>query len=230
MPDIVQRWRVVYRRGEAAAGLAQRGELEAWEEAVAGSGLQVAVTGGPHPRPRLAMAPPLPAGLTGERELLDILLVERRTSAEVRERLLAVAPPDHALVELFDVWVGAPPLPAQVVAVDYALGLRPTVGHDALRGAVARVLAAPRLERIRRKGERETRYDLRPFIVGLAVERSGPAGGALRMRLAVHPEQGTGRPDEVVAAVADQIGEPLEVSGGVRTRVWTADEVMPPTP
>ena len=228
MADVVQRWRVVYQRGREAADLAQRGELEAWEAALVASGLPVAMTGGEHPRPRIAMPPPLPAGLTGEHELLDVLFVERRDSATVRERLAAVLPPDHGLVDLFDVWIGTPPLPAQVVAADYAVTIHPGAGHDALRSAVARVLDTRRIERTRRRGDRATTYDLRPFILGLGVEASASPAAVLRMRLLVHPEQGTGRPDEVLATVGDELGEPLELVAGVRTRIWTADETLPP--
>ena len=229
MGDIVQRWRVTYRRGREAAGLAQRVELEAWETAVSEAGLPVATTAGGHPRPRISMPPPLPAGLTGARELLDLLLVERRRSTEVRDRLVAAAPTGHRIVDLFDVWVGAPPLPALVIAVDYTLTVRPRVGLERLGTAVAGVLAAPRIERVRRKADRATPYDLRPFILGLGVQGAEHEEAVVRMRLAVHPEQGTGRPDEVLAAISDALGEPLEMTSGERIRIWTADEAVAPT-
>ena len=224
MADIVQRWRVVYRRGHEAVGFAQRAELEAWEAALAASGLPVAMTAGSRSRPRLAMPPPLPAGLTGERELLDLTLVERRTTADVRAGLGAVVPAGHEIVELFDVWSGAPPLPAQVVAVDYAMTVRPVAGPAVLRAAVARILAAPRLERVRPKSDRSTAYDLRHFILGVDFDEDEPEGHVFGMRLAVHQEQGTGRPDEVLAAIAEELGQPLEMTSGARTRIWTADE------
>ncbi len=234
MADVVQRWRVVYRRGQEAAGLAQRDELEAWESALEATGLPVATTSGARPRPRMAMPPPLPVGLIGERELLDLLLVERCTAAETRERLARVSPVDHAVVDLFDVWVGAPPLPAVVVAMDYAVTLDGPQDPEAIGPAVSRILAAPRIERVRSKGGREVTYDLRPFILGLRLETGADrlaetdarAGCVLEMRLGVHPEQGTRRPDEVVAALADELGRPLAIGSGARTRIWTIDEAI----
>ncbi len=228
MAEIVQRWRVVYRRGPGARDLAQRAELEAWESALAQTRLPVATTGGAHARPRLAMPPPLPAGLTAERELLDLHLVERRPSAEVRERLVAVLPTDHALVDLFDVWVGAPPLPAVVVAADYVITIETAASPDRVATAVGALLRAGRLARVRRRGDRETEYDLRPFLLGLSLDEPSPAGVTLRMRLGSHPEQGTGRPDEVVAALADELAEAAAILGGTRTRIWTADEMIVP--
>jgi radical SAM-linked protein len=217
-------------RAEKLPGLspAQRDELEAWEAAIEGSGLPVATTGGAHRRPRIQMPPPLPSGLTGERELLDLHLVERRTSPDVRRGLAMAAPAGHRIVELFDVWVGAAPLPALVIAVDYAITVRSGAGLDALRGAVARVVAAPAIERLRRKGDRTKLYDLRPFILGLRLEDAGLEAAVIRVRLAVHPELGTGRPDEVIAAISDELGQPLEVTAGERTRIWTADEALTP--
>ncbi|HYM83823.1 MAG TPA: TIGR03936 family radical SAM-associated protein [Candidatus Dormibacteraeota bacterium] len=240
MPDVAQRWRLVYRRGPAAAATAQRAELEAWEVTFAASGLPLLASGGAQPRPRLAMPPPLPTGLTGDAELLEFQLHDRRPAPVVRAALAEVLPWDHAIVDLFDVWAGLPPLPALVVAMDYTVDLAAARPLERLEGAIAALLAAPRLERTRQRGDRATTRDLRPFILALAAETDGsarPDAGvvtkvgepaddrvALRMRLAVHPEQGTARPDDVVAALADGAGMPLSIAGGSRTRVWTRDE------
>jgi radical SAM-linked protein len=226
MADIVQRWRLVYRRGSGAAGLAQRAELEAWESALVATDLPLATSNAAHPRPRLSMPPPLPVGFTGTRELLDLHLLERWQAADVRRRLEPVLPADHGLAELFDVWVGSPPLPADVVALDYAVATAPTAPGERLAKAVDALLGASRLERVRRRGERETRYDLRPFLLGLEV--AGPPDRcSIRMRLAVHPEQGTGRPDEVVAALGERLEQGLAIAAGARTRIWTSDEPRP---
>jgi radical SAM-linked protein len=224
--DVVQRWRVVYRRGPGARELAQRAELEAWEAALVASGLPLAVSAGAHPRPRLGTSLPLPVGLTAERELIDLHLVERRTSAEVRDRLGGALPPDHHLVELFDVWTGAPPLAGQVVAADYAITVGFRTDRPQLDDAISALLAAERLERTKRRGDRETAYDLRPFVLALSLDTASPAGGRLLMRLAIHPEAGAGRPDEVLAALSEAMGAPIEVVAGVRERLWTADEAQ----
>jgi radical SAM-linked protein len=226
MVDIAQRWRVVYRRGMGAAELAQRAELEAWESGLSGTDLPLATSGAAYPRPRLSMPPPLPVGFAGARELLDLHLVARSRSADVRAGVVRALPPDHDLIELYDVWVGAPALPAVVIALDYMVTASPDLGGDRLAEAAEALLGAEHLERARRRGERETRYDLRPFLLDVRIDRAA-ATCRIRMRLGVHPEQGTGRPDEVVAALGERLGADLSVTSGVRTRIWTADEQRP---
>ena len=45
------------------------------------------------------------------------------------------------------------------------------------------------------------------------------------MRTRIHPELGTGRPDEVVAALSDEAAAPLAIEGIVRRRLLLADEL-----
>jgi radical SAM-linked protein len=220
MSDAVQRWRIVHRRGPSTRDLAQREELEAWEAAVAGSGLPVATDG--RGRPKLGSGIPLPRGLTAEAERLDVYLLERRTAREVRAAVAAAAPEDHPLVEVHDVWLGAPALAACVVAADYRLTLD-GANVRTLADAAAALLAAERLERSRVKGDRLVTYDLRPLLADVRVDDA-----RVRMRLRADPVQGVGRPDEVVAAMADVISLPLALVEGSRERIWLVDEVAPP--
>ena len=46
----------------------------------------------------------------------------------------------------------------------------------------------------------------------------------VRLRTRIHPELGSGRPDEVVAALADELGSPLEAAETVRERLLLTDE------
>lgn len=229
----VQRWRIVYGRGPGASRLTQRDELAAWESALAGTGLPLVTTGGEQARPRLVAAVPLPIGMTAQAEPIEFMLTERRTRAEVRLAIETVLPGDHALVDLHDVWLGAPSLPASIAAADYrievaAAGERsgaPTGAsagsslRSSLAAAAADLLAADRLPRERAKGDRTVAYDLRPFLLRLdAVDAPGgePDRAVLRMRLRVDPQAGAGRPEEVLAAVADAAGLPLDAVSALR--------------
>lgn len=234
MVELIQRWRIVYRRGPEAADMAQRAEQEAWEQAVLASGLPAA--GAEAGRPRLGFAIPLPVGLTAEAERFDLTLIARRTTDAVRSALEPVVPAGHGLVVLHDVWTGEPSLASRVAAADYRLVVGPemggdtgspgptTLGTDVLAAATRSLLAADRLDRVRRKGDRDIAYDLRPFLLVLEAEEDA-RGGALLVRLRADQVIGVGRPDEVIAAVADMLGEPLVMIEGVRVRLWLADEL-----
>jgi hypothetical protein len=47
----------------------------------------------------------------------------------------------------------------------------------------------------------------------------------VRARTRFHPSLGTGRPEEVLAALADALGRPLTASAIVRERLLLADEL-----
>jgi hypothetical protein len=128
------------------------------------------------------------------------------------------------MVDLEDVWLAGPPLAGQVAAADYRIVLAGTPDPEVLAAACRAVLAAEHIERERAKGGGTVPYDLRPLLidVGLA-EPVGPPVVAARTRF--HPELGTGRPEEVVAALADAAGSPLEVAAIVRERLILVDEL-----
>ncbi len=235
MAEVRQRWRLFVRRGEAARELAHRDIEALWADGLASAGVPVAMTEGARPRPRISFAAPVPVGLTAEREPIDLFLAERLTIADLRDRLLSALPPGHELVELHDVWTGEPSIAGRVIAADYqarVIGLEPAE----LREAMSRLLGAPRLERPSRKGEAGRTYDLRPLIMGLearpgprpcpvpeAATGSGPVA-LLWMRLRHHQEVGTGRPEEVLAALSERLGRELRVRAMSRERVWLAGE------
>ena len=203
--EAVQRWRLVVARGPLDPDAGQREQLAAWEQALSRSGLAVAGLDASPPRPRFAVAAPLSPSIPGQAELVDVWLVERMPAWRVREALGASMPPAHRLVEAFDVWPGAPALPGQVVASVYRAVADDDVDPAALASACDAVLEAPRLERERAKGGGTVRYDLRPFIEALEVDRvADPI--TLRMTLRHDPERGIGRPDEVLAAIAERLG------------------------
>jgi radical SAM-linked protein len=217
----------VLARGPLQAEAGQREQLAAWERALADSGLPVAGLDAAPPRPRFAVAAPLSASIPGEAELADVWLVERVPAWRVREALGASMPPAHRLVEAYDVWPGAPALPGQVTASVYrAEAIHQDVDPSALARACDDLLESHTLERARAKGGGTVRYDLRPFIEALAVDGTGERV-TLRMTLRHDPERGIGRPDEVLAALADRMGESApKVTSLVRERLVLA----PPPP
>src|SRR3990172_1374477 len=105
--EAVQRWRLTLSR-DAVGELQQREQLSAWESALATSGMPVAALDAAAPRPRFALAAPLPAGISGDAELVDLWLVERLPTWRVREALDGRLPAGYRLADLFDVWLGEP--------------------------------------------------------------------------------------------------------------------------
>jgi radical SAM-linked protein len=218
-----QRWRLVVARTADAPHAAQREVADRWVSAIASAGLPVAWTEGARARPRIAFGAPLPIGMAANGELIDVVLCERWPAWRVREALLGLVPDGWRLVELHDVWLAGPPLAGRVAAADYEVVLSGDVPLDRIGKAALELLAAPNLPRQRVRGDASVEYDLRPLLIDVTIERGPPLRVLTRTRF--HPELGTGRPEEVVAALGDRAGLALEIDTVVRERLVLAEDL-----
>jgi radical SAM-linked protein len=223
-PEPRQRWRVVFRRDPVPADFVGRAAIEAWQAALSESGLALAqldATG----RPRVAFAAPLAAAAEGEAELAEIFLAERVPAWRVREGLSARLPAGHHWLSAEDVWLGAPALPGRVIAADWRVELEPaTLDAATLSEAAASMLAAPTLPRVRSKGGSDKEYDLRRFLDDLRVAPDGLGGVVARIRTRFVPELGSGRPEDVLAALAEASAIELIPRRIVRERLVLAGD------
>jgi radical SAM-linked protein len=236
MTDARQRWRVLVARGPAARDVPHRDIAAAWEEGLKGAGLPLVLTEGRHPQPRVVFAAPVPVGMLAEREPLDLWLADLRRIHEVRPAVEAAMPIGHRIVDLYDVWIGAPSLPASVVAGDYFVTIRPATAsaapgpHTTIAVAAAAcdsMLAATLIARVRSKGGATVGVDIRPHILSLKAAAAVTGDGTsleLEMRLLLGGERGVGRPEEVLAELGDRLGVELVADEIVRRRVILADD------
>jgi radical SAM-linked protein len=207
---------------------AQRDIAEAWTSAIIAAGIPVARTEGDRPKPRISFGAPLPVGMAAEGELIDVILTERWPAWQVREALTDRVPEGWRLIELIDVWLAGPPLAGQVAAADYRIelaGAADAPDAPAIANAAAQLLAATSLPRERTKGGGSVIYDLRPLVLGVSIDAGPPV--VVRTRTRFHPERGTGRPEEVLAALGDEIGRPLQAVSIVRERLVLSDDLGP---
>ena len=266
MSEIRQRWRLVFARDEEARYLSHLDAVHLWERAFRRGEIPLATSEGFNPRPKLVFAAPLQLGMLAERELADLFLAERLTSPDMRRRLAAGMPSGYRVVDLHDVWIGAPALAPQLAAADYRVTLFNVKQAD-LAAAAAKLMAAEELPRQRHREKRTISYDLRPLLLDIQVRAPDPAfiaegaaspaeagvdAATLWLRLRHSQDGGSGRVEEVVAALAGELGmatrlpsvsgttsEPdevledaaamplLEAVGAVRERLWLSDELEP---
>jgi len=257
MSEMRQRWRLTVRRGPDARDAVHRDVVASWEAALRASGLPLAETQAATPRPRIVFAAPLPVGMLGEHELIDVGLTECWRAHEVRHALLDAIPSGHELVDMHDVWTGAPTLPSLVVAADYrarvtlltAAAKLPAAAKRAidratsdegtpdeattddgeaggmLDAAVEAFLASPRVDIQREKGGGTVSVDIRPLVLRLQRTASlGDGAFGLHMRLRLGGAGGVGRPEEIVAALADGLPGSLRIDELVRARILLADD------
>jgi len=223
-----QRWQILFSRQEPALRLRQAELMAEFERAFQDAGLPLSTTNAARPRPRLKFAANLPVGIELRGELLEayfdeLVPIERITG--VGEHLTE----GLQIVDAREVWQGFPSAASQVRGAEYEVEVAARGGaaltSDDLRGAVVRLLAAPRLVGMRRRGESERRADsglrdLRPYVEDVEVldvdEEKRRAH--LRMVLRLDPS-GAGRPEDVVNA----LDLPLRTVKAARVRLLFVD-------
>jgi radical SAM-linked protein len=215
---------LVLARDAGAPALTGRDLIDAWDVTLDASRLPLVRPTG-RARARIAFGAPVPASMALERELADIVLTEVVAVWAVRDAMAGRLPDGWRLIDLHDVWLGAPALAGQVAAADYRIDLG-GVDASAVALAVEALLAAATLPRERSKGGTTVTYDLRPLVVDVAVADPGPPV-VVRVRTLFHPVLGTGRPEEVVAALTDLADRPIETRSVVRERLILAEDLDP---
>jgi radical SAM-linked protein len=218
-----QRWRVTFGRGADALATTHRELADTWSAALAAR-LPLPRSEGSRQRPPLTFAAPLPTGVAAECELADLYIAERLPAWRVRQAVCESAPSGVVVAGVHDVWLGAPALAASVAAADYRIVLGDAACDPAaIRNAAAHLLSAATLERRRPRGNDSVAYDLRPLLDAIDVRAAIPV--VLLIRTRFHPERGAGRPEEVLAALADAVGTPLAAAQIVRERILLSDEI-----
>ena len=219
-----QRWRLTFARGPDPTRTAHRDLATDWLARLRAVGLSLASGG--RARQPLSFAASLPVGIAAERELADLVLADRLPVSAARAAVVASLPPGLQLLDVHDVWLGEPPIAAAVGGADYRLTLGDgdaRVGAEQLASAARALLAEPSIPWLRSRGGGMVDVDLRPLLERIELVGERPLSLGIRVR--IHPERGSGRPDEIVGALAKRLGRELEIEEIVRERVLLADEM-----
>jgi radical SAM-linked protein len=195
-----QRLRITFGRSEAARYVGHLDIMRMWERLLRRARLPVAYSTGQRPRPRMALGAPLAIGVTSDGELLDVFLEQRLPLNHLQSRLDQECPPGFAIRNVQQVGLTLPALQTAVRFSEYRVSLAQAGAAAGMEQRLAAVLAAPALPRERRRENEVRRYDLRPQIRRLWLDRWTGDSGVIGMVLQTD-EQATGRPDEVAAAL-----------------------------
>jgi radical SAM-linked protein len=191
-----QRLRVTYARGEAIKYISHLDLARTWERALRRAAVPLAYSQGFTPRPKVTFAAALPVGVTGQREVMDLILERPVMPLNFAQRLVPHLPPGLEVVAVEEVYHKLPSLQSQICAAEYRVEVEWAEGRRALEARVAELLAAETIVR-QRRGKT---YDLRPLVESLSVSEAVPGGFALYMRLR-QGQSGTARHDEVLGAL-----------------------------
>ena len=213
----VCRLRIGFAKSGTLALISHLDTLRLLERALRRSALPVSFTGGFHPLPRLQLALPLPLGVEGLGEWLDLEFVEFVDPAAVRARLQVELPQEFQLLSAESVEVFGPSLSQQLVAARWQIQLTPATDPilpslEQWHQAVAAVLAAPSLIwQDTDKKWRPRQRDCREALLGLGFTLEPGGSVLLELDAAIDPSGRSLRPEQLQHWLAEQLDRPLHL-------------------
>lgn len=224
---MTQRLRLTFAIGGPMRYVSHLDTMRTWERTIRRARLPLAYTQGFSPHPRIALAAPLPVGIDGERELMDLWLDEPIAPVDGVHALNEAVPPGLEVVSIEEVGDRLPSLQSQLASARYRVRLDTselTLDRPALTARLEGLLALDELDWEEQRGEKVRRYDLRATIIDLTLEEDG---ATLQMHLSLE-EGRTGRPAQVLRALELDAGVPHIVRTEVALRPAEAPEVAAP--
>jgi radical SAM-linked protein len=195
-----QRLRVAFCKGPEMRYISHLDLARVWERLLRRADAPLAYSLGFNPHPRLFFAAALPLGFASRGELLDVLLAERVDTLAFAKRLQAQLLAGLQLLSVTEVPLELPSLPSQVVAAEYEAWVVSQDGPQAMQARLDQFLAAAEIPWRRERPTGGRNYDLRPLVQSLRLVRRSADVYVMAMRLQAD-QKGTGRPDEVLAAL-----------------------------
>jgi radical SAM-linked protein len=196
----VQRLRITFSRGEEVKYLSHLDIMRLWERALRRADIPLAYSQGYNPHPKISIAAPLPIGVTGDGELMDIFLRKTISPYFLIKAVSEQMPAGVSIVEVDQVSTRLPSLQSQVRQAEYVV----QIATDRQRADVERAIDSF-MEREhfpwqhRRDGE-VRQYDLRALVDGLWIIDWHDSGCAVGMCLRTGSEA-TGRAEQVTMAL-----------------------------
>lgn len=210
-PGTIHRYRIVYAKTGRLRFIShlETGRLLARVFRMAGWPL--AFSAGHHPHPRFGYGPPLPLGVEGERELIDVQLTDS-LRIEHMERAKARAPEGLGFLEYRRLTVKPQSLAAATLSAEYRVEVPVDLYRQALiERRVAEFHKAGSVMALKASKGRQKTVDLKRCVRSLAwVTGSGPGEEAAANATGGHR-------DEAAARAVDGAGEEgVAIDGGAR--------------
>ncbi len=218
-----QRVRVTFAKEGPLRWVAHLDLMRTWERAIRRAVLPLSYSQGFSPHAKIALAAPLPVGVEGTHELIDIWFDDELPLDAVAKQLTAAMPPGLSVSAVEQVADNLPSMQSALHAARYEVRFTPAaLDRAALKASVHRLLALDTLDWEEQRGQKVRRYDIRATILDLEVAETDEGALALAMYLSL--EQGrTGRPAQVLKAL-DLDAEPAAIT---RTAIEFAEAGSP---
>jgi radical SAM family uncharacterized protein/radical SAM-linked protein len=213
----VDRLRIGFTKTGSLALISHLDTLRMLERALRRSALPVSFTGGFHPLPRLQLALPLPLGVEGHGEWLDLEFTQELDPAQVRERLQPQLPPEFQLLSIARVPVFGVSLSQELESAHWTFRLQPQGGErvspEHWQQARTTLLDAETLiwHDTDKKGRPRSR-DCRPFLLDLQMPAASESVQPCSLWAAIDGSGRSLRPEQVQHWIAERLGQSLALT------------------
>lgn len=215
-PPLRIRYRIRFAKTDLLRWISHRDLARLWERLVRRAALQLSMTEGFHPKPRIAFPSALALGVEGLDEVVELELAEQMTVEELLERLRSDGQPGltiNSVARLPDRFGKA-----QLLQSDYVITVIETANQNSIRSAIERLLAQPTVSVLRKN--KTLTVDVDSQIANLNLD-----GGELRLSL-LASDQATLRPADVLELLG--LGDWIEQGALIRrVRVRLGREFEP---
>jgi radical SAM family uncharacterized protein/radical SAM-linked protein len=210
----VDRLRIGFTKTGSLALISHLDTLRMLERALRRSGLPVSFTGGFHPLPRLQLALPLPLGVEGYGEWLDLEFTQELDPAQVRERLQPQLPPEFQLLSIARVPVFGVSLSQELASAHWtfllqAQGAEPVAPEQWLQARATLLEAETLIWHDTDKKGRPRSRDCRPFLLDLQMPASSDSPQLCSLWAAIDASGRSLRPEQVQHWIAERLGQSL---------------------
>jgi len=158
------RLRVTFSRGEELKYLSHLDVMRLWERALRRADLPLTYSQGFSPHPKISIAAPLPLGVTGEGELMDIVSQRRISPYLVQKTLVTQLPQGINIISVLQVPPDAPSLQSQVRRAEYRVEIETDKPVDEIKAAIDSFLALAELPWQHKRDEEMRSYDIRKLV------------------------------------------------------------------
>jgi len=196
----MQRLRIKFKRGEELKFISHLDITRLWQRAFVRAGIPLAYSQGFNPHPQISLAAPLPVGVTGEAEFMDIYCAKNVSPPYCTEAVNRELPEGIEIVQAQQVNPTLPALQAVVSFAEYNITVATDKPKEEIEQMIQHLLS---LSTLPWQHERDTgvrHYDLRALIqhIWLADYKDGYAVIGMKLNC---DSNGSGRPEQVSLAL-----------------------------
>lgn len=199
--------------------------MRAMQRALRRSGLPIRYSQGFNPHVVLSFASPLPVGVSGLQELMDVALSQSVEEDAFAAALAPAMPDSLPLISARAVDDRHPALMAALRTASYEAVLPLGGAADAMAKAIKPLLARAEIVALRKTKSGEKPCDIRPMLHELSAEKK-EGGVHVRMRVSL-TEKETLKPDLLLRTLAAQADTELPTYSLTRLRLYGEKDRLP---